>query len=57
MDARTCRTASVTGRTVPHPGWAKASDAKTFTTVAAATKWMKAGVDAAAATETGRERA
>lgn len=43
---------SVTGRAAPYPTWAKASGDKKFTTIAAAAKWVKAEVDAAAATET-----
>ncbi|OEV13022.1 hypothetical protein AN218_05610 [Streptomyces nanshensis] len=43
---------SVTGRAAPHVTWARTSGDKTFATVAAAAKWVKAEVDAAAASVT-----
>ncbi|WP_455355909.1 hypothetical protein [Streptomyces sp. SYSU K217416] len=43
---------SVIGRPDPFPTWARGSGDTTFKTVAAAAKWVKAEVDAAAATET-----
>ncbi|WP_329142746.1 hypothetical protein OIU91_03970 [Streptomyces sp. NBC_01456] len=43
---------SVTGRAPRYPTWVKVSGDKKFTSVAAAAKWVKAQIDAAAATET-----